>query len=99
MTAFWRLFGKKGRKAGASPRGSIDCSGVMKRLYEYIDGELDDETLVKIRRHLEVCKKCYPHYQFEKAFLHLLGDQGRASAPSELRRRIFRSILEGGNNA
>lgn len=97
MTGFWSLFGKRDRKARARPPGGIDCSGVMKRLYEYIDGELDEETVEKIRQHLELCKKCYPHYQFEKAFLRFLGDQGRASAPPELRRRVFQAILEGGN--
>lgn len=96
MTAFWRWFGKK-RNAGASPEGCIECSEALKKLYEYIDGELDHEALEKIRRHLEVCKKCRPHYKFERTFLHLLGEQGRASAPLELRRRIFQAILEGGD--
>jgi mycothiol system anti-sigma-R factor len=67
----------------------------MEQLYEYIDEELDDEgTVEKIREHLELCKRCYPRYDFEKAFLRFLAEQGQISAPPELRRKIFQEILE-----
>lgn len=91
MMAFWRrlLTWREGR-----PPGGIDCGGVMSQLYEYIDGELDEEMIARIRRHLEVCKRCYPRYAFEKAFLRFLSEQGRVEVPPELRRRIFQSILE-----
>jgi anti-sigma factor (TIGR02949 family) len=75
------------------PPGGIDCGGVMDQLYEYIDEELDEETIEKIRKHLAVCKRCYPRYNFEQAFLRFLGEQGRTAAPPELRRKIFASIL------
>ncbi len=93
MTPFWRLGGRKG-KAGMTPPGEIDCVGVVEQLYEYIDEELDEETVEKIRAHLELCKKCYPHYNFEKAFLRFLSERGRVGAPPELKRKIFQRILE-----
>lgn len=75
--------------------GGIDCGGVMAKLYEYLDGELDDPGLVeKIRAHLDKCRRCYPRYNFEKAFLRFVSERGHASAPPELRRKIFRSLLE-----
>jgi mycothiol system anti-sigma-R factor len=74
--------------------GGIDCNGVMAQLYDYIDEELDAETVGKIRKHLEKCKRCYPRYDFERAFLRFVSDRGRTSAPPELRRKIFQSILE-----
>ncbi len=75
--------------------GGIDCGRVMAQLYEYIDGEIEDEeTVGKIRKHLELCQKCYPKYNFERAFLRFISDQGRTSAPPELRRKIFHSLLE-----
>jgi mycothiol system anti-sigma-R factor len=76
------------------PPGGIDCNGVLAQLYEYIDGELDGETTVKIRAHLEKCKRCYPHYDFEAAFLRFVGEHGKANAPLELRHKIFAAILE-----
>lgn len=93
MMAFWRLGRRKGG-ASKTPPGGIDCAGVVARLYEYIDEELDEETVWKIRGHLELCKKCYPHYDFEKAFLRFLSEHGRVEAPPELKRKIFQCILE-----
>jgi anti-sigma factor (TIGR02949 family) len=92
MTAFGKL-GDWLMKA-MPPPGGIDCEGVMQQLYEYIDGELDEETVEKIRKHLKLCKECYPHYDFERAFLSFLSDHGRTGAPPELRRKIFASLLQ-----
>jgi mycothiol system anti-sigma-R factor len=75
--------------------GGIDCGGVMAQLYEYLDGELDDPAVQeKIRVHLEKCRRCHPRYNFEKAFLRFVSDQGHTSAPPELRRKIFDGLLE-----
>ncbi len=91
MTALWR-WGKRKKKGTDT---GIDCGGVMEQLYEYIDEELDDDALVeKIRAHLELCQDCFPRYRFEKTFLRFLSEQGRNSAPHELRHRIFQRLLE-----
>lgn len=80
---------------GGSPPGGIDCEQVMAQLYEYIDDELHDpETIVRIREHLRLCKKCYPRYHFERAFLEFLAEQARNPAPPELRHKVFQRILE-----
>lgn len=93
MMTFWR-WGSRREKRGRPGSGDIDCAGVVEQLYEFIDEELTDSELVeKIRKHLEICQKCYPHYEFEKAFLRFLAEQGRSEAPPELRRRIFERIL------
>lgn len=75
-------------------RGEVSCHEVMERLYEYIDGELDSpERVEQIRAHLEACRKCYPQFQFEKAFLRFLAEQRAGPAPPELRRKVFERIL------
>lgn len=84
-----RLFGK-----AMGPPGGIDCGEVMVRLYEYLDEELDSDTVGKIQKHLELCQRCYPRFDFEKAFLRFLTEQGRVTTPPELRKRIFASLLE-----
>jgi anti-sigma factor (TIGR02949 family) len=91
MTGFWKA---KKRRVPHEPQSDIDCRRVLEQLYEYIDGELDDEMIGKIRRHLELCRCCYPHFDFESAFLRFLGDHGRVTAPPELRRKVFQAILE-----
>lgn len=90
MTGLWQSLVSK-----LMPQpGGIDCSKVMAQLYEYIDGELDEETIERIREHLEKCKRCYPRYDFETAFLRFLREQGKTQAPPELQRKIFAAILE-----
>lgn len=90
MKGFWHsLLGRM-----MPPPGGIDCDGVLAQLYDYIDGELDAETMGKIRAHLEKCKRCYPRYDFEAAFVRFVGEHGKTSAPTELRHKIFASILE-----
>ena len=91
MTAYWKM-GKRDKQK--TPPGGIDCGGVMEQLYEYLDEELDEETVEKIRSHLELCKRCYPHVEFENAFLRFLSEQGKTATPPELRRKIFQSLLE-----
>ncbi len=90
------IFRKLGKwlMGGMSPPGGIDCARVVERLYDYIDQELDEKLAEQIREHLRLCKRCFPRYDFEKAFLRFLSMQGRLSAPPELRRRIFQDILE-----
>ncbi len=93
MTPFWR-FGRLWGRGAMTPPGGVDCEGVVRQLYEYIDEELDAETIAKIRRHLEACQKCFPRYDFERAFLRFLAEHGRSGASPELRRRVFETILE-----
>lgn len=90
---FWSWI--KSSSGGGGPPGGIDCEAVLERLYEYIDEELDDpETVKRIREHLKICKRCYPQYRFEKAFLRYVSEHGRTSAPRELKEQVFRRILE-----
>lgn len=91
MTGFIRYMLEKLRRKP----GGIDCASVLAQLYEYLDAELDDPgTVEKIRAHLDKCRKCYPRYNFEKAFLRFVSDRGHTSAPPELRRKIFQTLLE-----
>ncbi len=90
MMAFWNRWIGKSRD-----RQAADCAVVKDRLYEYMDQEIDNAELVEmIREHLEDCKRCFPKYQFEKAFLTFIAELGRTNAPPQLRRRIFDRILE-----
>lgn len=90
MMAFWNRWIGKSRD-----RQAADCAVVKDKLYEYLDQEIDNAELVEmIREHLEDCKRCFPKYQFEKAFLTFIAELGRTNAPPQLRRRIFDRILE-----
>lgn len=95
MRGFWDWIKSGFASVAGSPADRIDCQQVMAQLYEYIDRELHDpQVMEQIRRHLQLCKKCYPRYHFEKAFLEFLAEQARNPAPPDLRQKVFQRILE-----
>jgi mycothiol system anti-sigma-R factor len=71
------------------------CSEVLARVYEYLDGELDDHDVAKIRQHLEECRPCLSQYDVDMALKALLRRSCSCeSAPEELRARIMIRITE-----
>jgi mycothiol system anti-sigma-R factor len=70
------------------------CSDVLERLWEYLDGELGAAGAAGIREHLDRCARCYPQYDFQKAFKEFLRSQSGQPAPPALRRAIFQRLLE-----
>jgi mycothiol system anti-sigma-R factor len=59
----------------------MDCQHVMKRLWEYLDGELPSSEVPALREHLAECARCYPQYRFQLAFLAVVARAGAATAP------------------
>ena len=75
----------------------LDCTAAMRQLWDYLDEELDAERMAAIREHLHGCQRCWPHYDFERAFLTALNTSGAARvAPDELRRRVLGALKEEG---
>jgi mycothiol system anti-sigma-R factor len=79
----------------------MDCDEAMEHLYTYLDGELTAQVKIEVRKHIDRCRDCFGHYEFERAFLQFLEARCKAqSAPGHLRRKIFQSIMldqPGGN--
>ena len=48
---------------------TLDCEAVVRRLWAYLDGALDDAELRAVDAHLAACVHCPPHFAFERAFL------------------------------
>jgi len=74
-------------------RDMIPCDVVMRRLWAFIDGELDPESADQVHEHLEMCGRCYPRYDFQSAYFRLMERVGTQPLPDELRSRIFASLL------
>ncbi len=75
--------------------GMISCEHALSRLWEFLDGELPPEDERVVQRHLEVCNRCYPHYDFQRAYFEFARQmRDREHAPASLRRALFRRILE-----
>ena len=42
------------------------CDESLKKLYQYLDSELDEKTAAEIRVHLEECEPCLDSFDFER---------------------------------
>ena len=73
----------------------IRCEEALERLWEFLDGELEAASEAAVQSHLEVCARCYPRYDFQRAYFKLMHRiQERDAVPRHLRRRLFEQILE-----
>lgn len=81
----------------ASGAPMLDCDAVMRQLWDYLDGELTPERTSQIRAHIEMCKRCYPQYEFERSFLDLLSARRREhSDPARLHAKLMTALHERG---
>ena len=67
----------------------IDCKEAEARLQDYLKRELTPELAGEVRDHLERCRGCFGHAQFEENLLHLMEARARReTCPGDLRDRI-----------
>jgi anti-sigma factor (TIGR02949 family) len=68
----------------------IDCKEALRRLYEYLDGELTPENTAEVRRHIELCEGCYPEVRETTEFRDALhrAARGQPLCPDSLRRKV-----------
>lgn len=75
--------------------GMIRCEEALARLWEFLDGELAAEDEAQVKKHLDICSRCYPQYDFQRAYFEFARRvREREHAPPSLRRRLFEKILE-----
>ncbi|GAB3564787.1 mycothiol system anti-sigma-R factor [Spelaeicoccus albus] len=65
----------------------------LKRLYNYLDGELSDSEIAEIRRHLAHCPPCESEYSIESMLKDLVKRSCCETAPEGLRTRIRERIV------
>ena len=95
-----RLFGGGSTGDGDGAGSSTDmmsCEEAIERLYEYLDDELESLESERVAEHFRICQRCYPHVNFEKAFLAAVNrSQTDEAAPQDLKSRIMRALQEEG---
>jgi anti-sigma factor (TIGR02949 family) len=68
----------------------VDCAQALTNLGDYLKQELTPELMAEVRRHLERCRDCFQHAQFEESFLTMLETRARReTCPAKLRARIL----------
>lgn len=71
----------------------LDCESVMRQLWDFLDAELTPDRMAAIRAHLELCKRCYPQYEFERSFLDAVAASGRQhSSLDRLRVQVTQAL-------
>jgi anti-sigma factor (TIGR02949 family) len=71
----------------------IPCDHVIAQLWEYLDGDLEGESAEGIQRHLDLCARRFPEYDFRRAYLRFMRRCSSQPVPPDLRRRVFETIL------
>jgi anti-sigma factor (TIGR02949 family) len=76
---------------------AIDCGMAIRQLWDYLDAELDDQRMVEVRRHLEICSDCLPHAEFGERFLTAVNEvRMRHLMPSEARAKVMAALGSAG---
>ncbi len=79
--------------SGHEHAGHGDCSEVLHRIYEFLDGEMSPDDVTKVARHLEECRPCLAEHDLDKAVKEVVQRAcTEGPAPDYLRMRITRSI-------
>lgn len=67
---------------------AIGCEEALRRLFDYLDHELDESRRAEMEQHLKVCRGCYSRVEFEKRLKGRLATVGAEAPPSDFERRI-----------
>jgi mycothiol system anti-sigma-R factor len=89
-------------KISGAPDGSAtdDCEHILKRVYEFIDNELDSASGDTIRRHLADCEPCLDKFDVEQSVKALVARCcGGDRAPSHLRDKVLGELANAKRQA
>lgn len=78
-------------------KDGVDCRIAMAHLWEFLDKELTEETMVAVRIHLAECSSCHPHAAFAEQFLLALRRcRCKDPMPETLRARVLDTLRNAG---
>lgn len=74
----------------------VSCEEALRRLYEFLDGELDARSAREVRRHIELCEGCHPQVRLTTDFHDALhrAARGQPVCPESLRRKVGEMLRE-----
>lgn len=74
-----------------------DCEVVVRAIWAYLDGTLDDEARAEFEEHLEWCEYCQSHTDFERRLVEEISSARREhSDPQSLEQRVRAALSEAG---
>ncbi len=71
----------------------MDCRKAAQYLYEYVDRELDGQTMAEVEAHLKICSHCFDAFDMEFKIKELVRQRAAASPQAEgLKARILTEL-------
>lgn len=70
----------------------INCEEALRRLFDYLDHELDETQRAEMEQHLKICRGCYSRAEFEKRLKGRLAAVGAERPPVDFEHRIRKLI-------
>ncbi|MBX3313704.1 MAG: mycothiol system anti-sigma-R factor [Actinobacteria bacterium] len=74
------------------PTEDGNCTETLQELYQFLDGELTDESREHIRRHLDDCSPCLSAFDFQAELRLVIRNRCCDEVPPSLRDRIANAI-------
>ena len=85
------------RERPAANPAPIDCEAAARRLWDFLDGELDPAHAAEVEAHLATCRRCPPHFAFAQRMAAEIGAAERAPTPPDaLRARVLEALRAEG---
>jgi mycothiol system anti-sigma-R factor len=73
----------------------VDCAEILDRVYVFLDGEAEHDSVEQIRQHLDECAPCLRKYDLERAVKALVHRScGAEHAPERLREKVLLRIRQ-----
>ena len=74
-----------------------NCEDVVRSLWDFLDGELDENATAQIQAHLDACGHCKSHADFERDVVSkLAGLRREHSDPERLKEQVLQTLREAG---
>jgi len=71
----------------------IDCETAVRRLWDFLDGELGAMSAAEVEAHLATCARCVPHFAFATEMLDAVTASRRVPGDLEpLRARVVTAL-------
>lgn len=78
--------------------GEIPCGEIARKVYQFIEGQLDIGELEKFKEHISLCLPCQDIVRFEQKLIEVIHAKGgsngkdRVSLPNSLAEKIRRAM-------
>ena len=66
----------------------LDCDDVLKKVFDFLDHEVDAAGVAELEEHLDLCRTCFDRVEFEKRLRERMREKTFHACPDALKNRI-----------